>query len=81
MQWTAPTTGIAMCQNSVGIVEQWRRRQLPLMAMNGPSAGVQLTDGEEALVWNKGTQDIDAWRWALEAGELFFQFTPAPASI
>ncbi len=38
---------------------------------------VQLTDGEEALVWNKGTQDIDAWRWALEAGELFFQFTPA----
>ncbi len=38
---------------------------------------VQLTDGEEALAWNKGTQNIDAWRSALEAGELFFQFTPA----
>ena len=38
---------------------------------------VQLTDGEDALTWNKGTQNIDAWRWALEAGELFFQFNPA----
>jgi TolB-like protein len=38
---------------------------------------VQLTDGEEALAWNKGTQNIDAWRWALEAAELLFQFAPA----
>ena len=38
---------------------------------------VQLTDGEEALAWNKGTQNIDAWRWALEAGELVFQFSAA----
>jgi adenylate cyclase len=38
---------------------------------------VQLTDGEDALTWNKGTQSIDAWRWALEAGELFFRFSPA----
>lgn len=38
---------------------------------------VQLTDGEEALTWNKGTQNIDAWRWALEAAELLFQFSPA----
>jgi len=38
---------------------------------------VQLTDGEEALAWNKGTQNIDAWRWALEAAELIFQFSPA----
>jgi adenylate cyclase len=37
---------------------------------------VQLTDGEDALIWNKGTQSIDAWRWALEARELLFQFTP-----
>jgi len=38
---------------------------------------VQLTDGEDALTWNKGIQNIDAWRWALEAGELFFRFSPA----
>ena len=37
---------------------------------------VQLTDGEDALIWNKGTQSIDAWRWTLEARELLFQFTP-----
>ncbi len=38
---------------------------------------VRLTDGEDALSWNKGIQSIDAWRWALEAGELFFKFNPA----
>ncbi len=38
---------------------------------------VRLTDGEDALSWNKGIQSIDAWRWALEAVELFFKFNPA----
>ncbi len=38
---------------------------------------VQLTDGEDALSWNKDIKDIDAWRWALEAGELIFRFSPA----
>jgi len=37
---------------------------------------VQLSDGEEALVWNRGTRNVDAWRCATEATELFLRFTP-----
>ena len=38
---------------------------------------VQLSDGEEALVWNRGTKNVEAWRCATEATELFLRFTPA----
>ncbi len=38
---------------------------------------VQLSDGEEALVWNRGTRNVDAWRYATEATELFLRFTSA----
>jgi adenylate cyclase len=35
---------------------------------------VQLTDGEQALVWARGTNDIEAWRCCVRATELFLQF-------
>jgi adenylate cyclase len=38
---------------------------------------VQLSDGEEALVWNRGTKNVEAWRSATEATELFLRFAPA----
>ncbi len=37
---------------------------------------VQLSDGEEAHVWNRGTRNVDAWRCATEATELCVRFTP-----
>jgi adenylate cyclase len=37
---------------------------------------VQLSDGEEALVWNRGTKNVEAWRCATEATEAFLHFLP-----
>jgi adenylate cyclase len=36
---------------------------------------VKLTDGEEARVWARGTNNIDAWQYAIRAMELFMSFT------
>ena len=35
---------------------------------------VQLTDGEEALVWSHGTDDVEAWQCCVRATELFLEF-------
>jgi len=36
---------------------------------------VKLTDGEEARVWARGTNNIEAWQYAIRAMELFMSFT------
>ena len=36
---------------------------------------VKLTDGEEARVWARGTNNIDAWQCGVRAMELFMRFT------
>jgi adenylate cyclase len=38
---------------------------------------VELTDGENAIVWHRGTQNIDAWRLAIEAVDKAFRFSAA----
>ena len=41
------------------------------------SLRVKLTDGEEARVWARGTNNIDAWQFSVRAMELFREFTPS----
>lgn len=36
---------------------------------------VKLTDGEVALVWARGTNDIEAWQLCVRAAELFMRFS------
>ncbi len=35
---------------------------------------VQLTDGEQALVWARGTNNVEAWQYCVRATELFLGF-------
>ncbi|NKB48960.1 MAG: adenylate/guanylate cyclase domain-containing protein [Alphaproteobacteria bacterium] len=37
---------------------------------------VKLTDGEEALVWARGTNNIEAWQYAVRALDIFIRLTP-----
>jgi len=39
------------------------------------SLRVKLTDGEEARVWARGTNDIEAWQYCVRATELVREFT------
>ncbi len=41
------------------------------------SLRVKLTDGEQARVWARGTNNIEAWQYAVRAHELFRDFTPS----
>ncbi|MDH3737989.1 MAG: tetratricopeptide repeat protein [Alphaproteobacteria bacterium] len=38
---------------------------------------VKLTDGEEARVWARGTNNVDAWQYGVRATELAIDFTPS----
>ncbi len=38
---------------------------------------VQLTDGEEALIWARGTNNVEAWQCCVPATELFLRFDSA----
>ena len=38
---------------------------------------VKLTDGEEVLVWARGTKNIEAWQYGVRASELFIKFNGA----
>jgi len=38
---------------------------------------IELTDGENASMWNRGTENIEAWRFVIEAADIAFRFTAA----
>ena len=38
---------------------------------------VKLTDGEEARVWARGTNNIEAWQYAVRASDIFMRLTPS----
>ena len=38
---------------------------------------VKLTDGEEVLVWARGTKNIEAWQYGVRASELFIRYNGA----
>ncbi len=36
---------------------------------------VQLTDGEEALIWARGTNNVDAWQYCVRANDIWLRFS------
>jgi len=36
---------------------------------------VQLTDGEEALIWGRGTDNVEAWQYCLRATDIWLRFS------
>ncbi len=38
---------------------------------------VQLTDGEDALIWARGTNNVEAWQYCVRAGDLWLHFNPS----